>query len=161
MCEQAEQGLRSSPAHLRSYAGTLTQDDASWPVTTPVRFDGRPHSRGYSAKQSAAIAELSYPTYDQPAATILWGNSRGWLASSQATNYLSDSKDYGRGGGVGRGLGVGAIRGVGVGLGVGVAVTVAVAVGRCSSRCTWAGRRRWRRSAGLQDVALSASSRTT
>jgi len=56
-CEQAEQGLRSSPAHSRFYAGTLTQDDASCPVTTPVRFDGRLHSRGYGAKQSAAIAE--------------------------------------------------------------------------------------------------------
>ena len=48
------------PADLRSYAGTLTQVDASWPAMTPIRFDGRPHSRGYSAKQSAAIAELSY-----------------------------------------------------------------------------------------------------
>ena len=30
------------------------------PAMTPIRFDGRPHSRGYSAKQSAAIAELWY-----------------------------------------------------------------------------------------------------
>ena len=41
MCEQAEQGLRVA-CHLRSYAGMLTQVDASWPVMTPIRFDGRP-----------------------------------------------------------------------------------------------------------------------
>lgn len=129
MSEQAEQGLRSSP-DLRSYTGTPTQDDAFWPATTPTRFDGRPPSRGYSARQSAAIAELSYAACDQPAITILWGNSRGWLASPQATNYVSQiATPYGRGGGVGRGLGVGAIRGVGEGLAVAVGVADAVAVG--------------------------------
>ncbi len=54
---------------------------------TPIRFDDRLHSRGYSAKQSAARAELSYATCDQPAVTILWGNSRGSLASSHPSNY--------------------------------------------------------------------------